>query len=47
MPVTAQDPEVWYGEYGRGILQYILVPYLADAAADSAEGTLDAEKQRP
>ena len=32
MPVTAQDPEVWYGEYGRGILQYILVPYLADAA---------------
>jgi len=32
MPVTAQDPEVWYGEYGRGILQYILVPYLDDAA---------------
>ncbi len=34
MPVTAQDPEVWYGEYGRGILQYIVVPYLGDAAAD-------------
>ena len=33
MPVTAQDPEVWYGEYGRGILQFIVVPYLADAAA--------------
>ena len=33
MPFTAQDPEVWYGEYGRGILQYIVVPYLADAAA--------------
>ena len=33
MPVTAQDPEVWYGEYGRGILQYIIVPYLAAAAA--------------
>ena len=32
MPVTAQDPEVWYGEYGRGILQYILIPYLDDAA---------------
>ncbi|MDE0062218.1 MAG: hypothetical protein OXP09_16370 [Gammaproteobacteria bacterium] len=32
MPVTAQDPEVWYGEYGRGILQYIVVPYLGDAA---------------
>ena len=32
MPVAAQDPEVWYGEYGRGILQYILTPYLADVA---------------
>ena len=44
MPVTAQDPEVWYGEYGRGILQHIIVPYLADAAtragpaADTADG---------
>ena len=28
MPVTAQDPVVWYGEYGRGILRYILIPYM-------------------
>ena len=28
MPVTAQDPVVWYGEYGRGILNFILIPYL-------------------
>ncbi len=40
MPVAAQDPEVWYGEYGRGILQFIIVPYLADAAnqADPVAG---------
>ncbi len=28
MPVTAQDPVVWYGEYGRGILRYIVIPYM-------------------
>ena len=39
MPVTAQDPEVWYGEYGRGILQHILIPYLADAAITPAQET--------
>ena len=39
MPVKAQDPAVWYGEYGRGILQHILAPYLAaQAAADAARG---------
>ena len=44
MPVTAQDPEVWYGEYGRGILKYIVVPYLADAAA-GAESATDRENR--
>ena len=39
MPVTAQDPEVWYGEYGRGILQYIIVPYLADATTRTEPAT--------
>jgi len=39
MPVTAQDPAVWYEEYGRGILQHILVPYLA---ADAELGSGDA-----
>ncbi len=28
MPVKAQDPVIWYGEYGRGVLNYIVVPYL-------------------
>ena len=28
MPVKAQDPKVWYSEYGRGVLRYILRPYL-------------------
>ena len=36
MPVKAQDPAVWYGEYGRGILQHILAPYLAQQAAAEA-----------
>lgn len=36
MPVKAQDPAVWYGEYGRGILQHILAPYLAEQAAAEA-----------
>ena len=28
MHVTAQDPVVWYGEYGRGMVRYILIPYM-------------------
>ena len=36
MPVKAQDPAVWYGEYGRGILKYILTPYLTQQAAGKA-----------
>lgn len=36
MPVTAQAPSVWYGEYGRGILKHILTPYLAERAAERA-----------
>jgi len=26
--VKGQDPVVWYGEYGRGVLNQILIPYL-------------------
>ncbi|MEZ5561257.1 MAG: hypothetical protein R3E86_22290 [Pseudomonadales bacterium] len=33
MPVKAQDPLVWYGEYGRGVLEQILTPYLESVAA--------------
>ena len=44
MPVTAQDPEVWYGEYGRGILQYILVPYLEDQSRRATPAAEDAQQ---
>ena len=27
-PVNGQDPEVWYDAYGKGILRYILQPYI-------------------
>ena len=50
MPITAQDPEVWYGEYGRGILQYIIVPYLADAttrAEPAADAAVEATRKGP
>jgi hypothetical protein len=32
MPVKAQDPKVWYGEYGRGIVRYIVKPFLQSLA---------------
>ncbi|MEM1230348.1 MAG: hypothetical protein AAGI15_07425 [Pseudomonadota bacterium] len=28
-----RDPEVWYGQFGRGILAYVLTPYLSAAPA--------------
>lgn len=28
MPVKAQDPKIWYSEYGRGVLRNIVRPYL-------------------
>ncbi|MCR9278878.1 MAG: hypothetical protein NXH85_12970 [Pseudomonadaceae bacterium] len=44
-PVNGQDPEVWYDAYGKGILRYILYPYLerqvdAGKAAAAVEGVL-------
>lgn len=49
-PVNGQDPEVWYDAYGKGILRYILQPYLErrvsaieatrpGASGDSSGGT--------
>lgn len=32
MPVKAQDPKVWYGEYGKGIVRHIVMPYVAGLA---------------
>ncbi len=36
MPVKAQDPKVWYGEYGRGIVRYIVKPYLRALSNENA-----------
>ncbi len=47
MPVKAQDPAVWYGEYGRGILKYILTPYLTQQAAAEAACTMEAPVEAP
>jgi len=33
LPALVRSPEVWYATYGRGILEFILVPYLRRAAA--------------
>jgi hypothetical protein len=41
MPVLAQDPIVWYPEYGRGIVQHIVAPYLT--ASSTAAGVGRAE----
>ena len=46
MPVKAQDPSVWYGEYGRGILKHILTPYLAERAAEGAASHERLESER-
>lgn len=43
MPVKAQDPSVWYGEYGRGILKHILTPYLAEQAIKN--GRLESDRR--
>jgi hypothetical protein len=32
LPALVRSPEVWYSTYGRGILEFILVPYLRKAA---------------
>jgi hypothetical protein len=33
LPALVRSPEVWYTTYGRGILEFILVPYLRRSAA--------------
>jgi len=33
LPALVRSPEVWYSTYGRGILEFILVPYLRKTAA--------------
>ena len=38
MPVKAQDPKVWYGEYGRGIVRHIIRPYLESMTGEEEQG---------
>lgn len=51
MPVVAKGPALWYAEYGRGILEQMLVPYLACAAgqplAEDADACAPALASRP
>ena len=51
MPVVAKGPALWYAEYGRGILEQILVPYLACAAgqplAEEADACVPALASQP
>ena len=37
LPPLLRGPEIWYDTYARGILQIILIPYLADAAKRNPE----------
>ncbi|HEY5680505.1 MAG TPA: hypothetical protein VIS55_10595 [Pseudomonadales bacterium] len=43
MPVKAQDPKVWYGEYGKGIVRHIVMPYLAGLAAPRTPAATEEE----
>ena len=43
MPRVAQDPRIWYAEFGRGILRSIVEPHLAALAA--ATGPLEADQR--
>ncbi len=37
MPVPARNPSIWYGEYGRGILNLVLIPYLEARAGEATQ----------
>lgn len=37
LPVLAQDPDVWYVTYGRGILEHIVIPYLERQAGVTSD----------
>ena len=34
-PFKALNPSIWYGEFGRGIVEYLLLPYLASKESKS------------
>ena len=37
LPVKAKDPGVWYDDFSRGIVAYIVLPYLEQKALDARE----------
>lgn len=40
-PVDGQDPEIWYDAYGKGILRYIIHPYLERGSAAAASAVAE------
>lgn len=40
MPFVTLNPSLWYSEFGRGIVEYLLVPYL-ESGAGASEGSDD------
>lgn len=46
-PVNGQDPEVWYDAYGKGILRYILHPYLERQVAAAQAVAADSASTQP
>ncbi len=43
MPVKAQDPKVWYSEYGRGIVRHVVMPYVAGLTEPDARAVEEQE----
>lgn len=43
IPVRAKDPRIWYADFSRGIIAYIVVPYLEAQASEvtQVEGSGD------
>ena len=37
MPLTTLNPSIWYAEFGRGIVEYLLLPYIGSDSTTRAE----------
>ncbi len=37
MPLKTLNPSIWYGEFGRGIVEYLLLPYLESQQSQSSQ----------
>jgi hypothetical protein len=47
MPRPAQDPRVWYGEFGRGIVRRVLTPWIQGLGVAEQEAVQPLEAQTP